>query len=118
MLADGAVAEQQFDGVGGGDADAFELFGVGGELQQGGDPRAAGEFGVLHEVAAVGLAHDEVGEPEEGDLAPWVWRAGIVEGGLENDVCARQERVTRLRGGGRERGGITNIRSLEFCYPV
>jgi hypothetical protein len=68
VLADGAVAEQQFDRVGGGDADALELFGVGGELQQGGDAGAARELGVLHQVAAVGLAHDEVGEPEEGDL--------------------------------------------------
>jgi hypothetical protein len=81
------------------EAQGRELVGVGGELQQRGHPGGAGELGVLHEVPAVGLANDEVGEAEEvvaeecrleHDVRPAAeGRLGGGNGGLERAVLVR-----------------------------
>ena len=49
VLADAAVAQQQLDAVGSGDAEPIELVDVRRELHQGRDAGAPGELGVLHD---------------------------------------------------------------------
>ena len=90
VLADGSVAEQQLCGVGRCHPDADELFCVCGELQQGGDLGPPRQFAVLHLVAPVRLAHDEVGESD---------KAAVEECRLEHDLCPARESPLG-RGGG------------------
>ncbi len=85
---DGAVAEDQLDGVVGGDAEPRELLVVRRELQQRDHLHGPRELRVLDPVAPVGLALDEVGEPDEG-------RRGVAlveEGGLEDDLGTALQR--------------------------
>lgn len=89
----GAVAEDQHCLGRGRYADALELLGVGGQLHQGGHPRAPGQLRVLHLVCSVGHATQEVGESDEGDrrLTERFGAGtllGIPEGRLEYDVRA------------------------------
>ena len=99
------VAEQQLDRVGAWHADALELLGVGRELEERGDARPTGELRVLHEVAAVGLPHDEVGEADE---------ALVGERGLEHDRCAGGERRLRGLDRGLHRGGVAHVGPLDL----
>ena len=99
------VAEQQLDRVGARHADALELLGVGGELEERGDARPTGELRVLHEVAAVGLAHDEVGEADE---------ALVGERGLEHHRCAGGERGLRRLDRGLHGGGVAHVGPLDL----
>ena len=105
VRARGAVAEEQLDGVGAGHARALELLGVGGELEERGDARPPGELGVLHEVAPVGLAHDEVGEADE---------ALVGEGRLEDHRRARRERRPRRLDGRCDRGRVAHVGPLDL----
>ena len=72
-----------------GDTQALQLLAVGRDLKQGGDLGVAGQFRVVHLVAAIRHPHDEVGET---DHPP------VEEGGLEQHVSTV---VQRPFGGGR-----------------
>jgi hypothetical protein len=93
--ADAAVAEDQLDGLARGDAEALELFGIGGELEERSDAGAPRKLCVLHDIAAVRAADYEVGEAEEGDLDPIDGDTPLVEGRLEHHIDAGPERLER-----------------------
>ncbi len=99
------VAEQELDCVGAWHADALELLGVGRELEERGDARPTGELRVLHEVAAVWLPHDEVGEPDE---------ALIGERGLEHDRRPSREGRDRGLDRGAHRAGVAHVGPLDL----
>ncbi len=101
-----------------GDAEPLELLGVGGELQQRGDLRAAGELAVEHAVAAVGHPLEEVGVADEGDRRVVGPGCGAVvavdEGALHDERHARLQGVERLLRGHLDRGKVAvDARDLE-----
>ena len=78
-----------------------QLVAVGGELQQGRHLRVAGELGVEHGVAAVGLPDQEIGAAVE---------LAVEEGRLEHDVGARAQGVNGLGMLGRQGGAVHGCR--------
>ena len=101
VRADRSVAEQKLHPIGPRDADPIELVGICRELHQSRHLRAAGELGVLHDVAAVGVAEEEVGEADE------VRRR---EGGLVDDIRPLTQRLLRAGDRGGQGLGIPRLR--------
>ena len=118
MHAHGTVAEQQFDPTSRGNSEALQLLGVGGELQQRCNPGMPGEFGVLQQPATVALAHDEVGEPEEGDICGGRAEVGVKERGLKDDFSASAESEPRVVGGGLEGGAVHPLWTGNFDHRL
>ena len=100
-----AVTEQQVHRRADGDPARFELLCVGGELEEGGDLRPAGELRVV-DLPLVADPDEEVREAEEG---------AVEERRLEDDVRAVPHRLQRRfpRGlEGHEVGGVLGTRDL------